>query len=443
MSLATRCPACGTTFRVVQDQLKVSDGWVRCGQCQEVFNALETLFELPAAPTALADEPPVRPDRGGAPAVAPFTDIDLGESEPSAPAGAGSDAEQHLPIDEETWPAGPDPVQIDGGPQPASDEPGRDPDVQTAGPPERPPAASPTPEPAQSAGSEDEDEAADGPLQDGQPSGPDDDLAGVGPESEPQGLGEGLLAGAEAVAEASFDLPPVEQSSPTDDAADAPSPAWTHAPEARWERKRSRRARRPAVPQAEPAAEPSAAPDPSAAPARGRRRKPEFMRRVERAAHWQRPAVRAVLGSAAAVLLLLLGGQAGWAFRDDLAARWPVLAPPLAQTCRLLGCELAAPRSLEHLVIDSSQLSRTAWPETLRLTADLRNTAAHPVRAPALELRFTDPNGRTLVRKVLLSAELAASAPPAIDADDSWHVDALLAVGSLKVSGFSAEVFYP
>lgn len=46
MSLATRCPSCGTVFRVVQDQLKVSEGWVRCGRCDEVFNALEGLFDL-------------------------------------------------------------------------------------------------------------------------------------------------------------------------------------------------------------------------------------------------------------------------------------------------------------------------------------------------------------------------------------------------------------
>ena len=46
MSLATRCAACGTVFRVVQDQLKVSEGWVRCGRCAEVFNALEGLFDL-------------------------------------------------------------------------------------------------------------------------------------------------------------------------------------------------------------------------------------------------------------------------------------------------------------------------------------------------------------------------------------------------------------
>ena len=46
MSLATRCSACGTIFRIVQDQLKVSEGWVRCGRCNDVFNAMEGLFDL-------------------------------------------------------------------------------------------------------------------------------------------------------------------------------------------------------------------------------------------------------------------------------------------------------------------------------------------------------------------------------------------------------------
>jgi predicted Zn finger-like uncharacterized protein len=45
-NMATRCVACGTIFRVVQDQLKVSEGWVRCGRCDEVFNALHGLFDL-------------------------------------------------------------------------------------------------------------------------------------------------------------------------------------------------------------------------------------------------------------------------------------------------------------------------------------------------------------------------------------------------------------
>ena len=33
---------------MVQDQLRVSDGWVRCGRCSEVFNAVERLIDLEA-----------------------------------------------------------------------------------------------------------------------------------------------------------------------------------------------------------------------------------------------------------------------------------------------------------------------------------------------------------------------------------------------------------
>jgi predicted Zn finger-like uncharacterized protein len=46
LTLATRCPKCATVFRVVQDQLRVSEGWVRCGRCTQVFNAVENLVDL-------------------------------------------------------------------------------------------------------------------------------------------------------------------------------------------------------------------------------------------------------------------------------------------------------------------------------------------------------------------------------------------------------------
>lgn len=60
MSLTTRCPACGTTFRVVPDQLRISEGWVRCGACTEVFDATLSLSRLeePTPPARLAEPPP-------------------------------------------------------------------------------------------------------------------------------------------------------------------------------------------------------------------------------------------------------------------------------------------------------------------------------------------------------------------------------------------------
>lgn len=52
MSQITTCPSCSTRFRVVADQLRISDGWVRCGQCQEVFDARNHLNASVAAPIA-------------------------------------------------------------------------------------------------------------------------------------------------------------------------------------------------------------------------------------------------------------------------------------------------------------------------------------------------------------------------------------------------------
>jgi predicted Zn finger-like uncharacterized protein len=89
-SLATRCTACGTVFKVVQDQLKVSKGWVRCGRCDTVFNALEELFEL-NGDTIIGGvrQPVVRPTLPGLSAQ-PRTDvIDTGEA--AAPHGHDSE----------------------------------------------------------------------------------------------------------------------------------------------------------------------------------------------------------------------------------------------------------------------------------------------------------------------------------------------------------------
>jgi len=48
MSLITSCPQCMTTFRLQEKQLTASQGKVRCGKCQHVFDALSRLAEAPA-----------------------------------------------------------------------------------------------------------------------------------------------------------------------------------------------------------------------------------------------------------------------------------------------------------------------------------------------------------------------------------------------------------
>jgi predicted Zn finger-like uncharacterized protein len=50
MSWITRCPACGVTYTLVPDQLKVAQGWLRCGQCQEAFDSTGLVVDWPLEP---------------------------------------------------------------------------------------------------------------------------------------------------------------------------------------------------------------------------------------------------------------------------------------------------------------------------------------------------------------------------------------------------------
>ena len=84
MSLITRCPACGTMFKVVSDQLKVSQGWVRCGQCADVFDASLHL-QTERVPQTAPEVSRVEFDATAvAPAAAFATDTNLQSTSPSA-----------------------------------------------------------------------------------------------------------------------------------------------------------------------------------------------------------------------------------------------------------------------------------------------------------------------------------------------------------------------
>ena len=112
MSLATSCTSCGTVFRVVQDQLKVSEGWVRCGKCSEVFSALEGLFDLerdgrPTRAAPAASAVPAAPS--GAAAIAA-----VAVAEPPAPGPARSE-----PIAERAPGRPPEPAPAHPGALPA------------------------------------------------------------------------------------------------------------------------------------------------------------------------------------------------------------------------------------------------------------------------------------------------------------------------------------
>lgn len=57
MSLVTRCPVCGTAFRVQRQQLAAHGGTVRCGKCAAVFDGVAGLVEEGAEKLALEPSP--------------------------------------------------------------------------------------------------------------------------------------------------------------------------------------------------------------------------------------------------------------------------------------------------------------------------------------------------------------------------------------------------
>lgn len=72
MSATTQCPTCLTRFKVSDEQLEAHQGLVRCGRCQAVFNATESLQDdKPTPQMALPIEPEAAlPDETSAPHAA-------------------------------------------------------------------------------------------------------------------------------------------------------------------------------------------------------------------------------------------------------------------------------------------------------------------------------------------------------------------------------------
>ncbi|MDL2284517.1 zinc-ribbon domain-containing protein [Oxalobacter sp. OttesenSCG-928-P03] len=70
MILITKCPHCQTTFRVTDDQLKLYDGAVRCGVCQQIFNGTD---HIQTEPPVLTDKTPVSEKKKTPPAPAKST----------------------------------------------------------------------------------------------------------------------------------------------------------------------------------------------------------------------------------------------------------------------------------------------------------------------------------------------------------------------------------
>lgn len=387
MSYTTRCPACGTMFKVVPDQLKISDGWVRCGHCADVFDA--TLYlegDVTPAPAPVATPPVPTPSMPTGP-------------EPLAPSHAlNDDGEGDWLLEPSPWRSEPDPAeawttaefQALGGlreDDAASETAAWLPVPEPTDHPDEPPAPSSTG--ALKTSLEFADELRQFAL-------------GVSKtQTEPEEPDEGPVSVAvepKTVAEsASVDPEPVAQSPVTPDEPSNPEVA-----------------------------------------------EPGFVRQARRKAFWRSPVMRAFLASASVLLALLLMMQWAVQDRDRLAAQYPAAVPLLTSLCRPFACQVGPVRRIESVVIDSSNLVRRLG-NFYSFDLVLKNSATMAVAVPALELSLTDTRDAVISRRVFLPDELPG-APVLLPPQGSLSMSLRLSIADSGVSsmtGYRALVFYP
>ena len=433
---ATRCPACKTVFRVVADQLRVSDGWVRCGRCTDVFNAAENMVDLGGSWARLAEEP---------------------EDVPRAPPPQDDWPPQRA-LSHRARQDGNDADRLAGKIEAAMSR------AQHRGETLEPPTA-PAPYPATY------------------------DAAAAAAPAPPAASG---LTFRRPTTAPTFKRSPVDAEAPTSPPwAPEPSDTWPPAVEAQpampsetMPAPASNRARAvpsgsaqapPATTRVDPSPEPSlfdattietawppteiaagldglrAEPRPRApVPASA---KPGFMRKAERDQLWRRPHLRALMTGALVGSVLLLAVQVTLAYRDLVAARFPATKPLLESVCAGLGCKVQAARAIESLAVESSGLLRVEKTPQYKLQVTLRNRANLELALPALDVTFTDSRGEVISRKVLLPQDLGST----IDARAGSHGGVVAAgrevtlQGTLQssaaapegVAGYTVELFYP
>ncbi|MET3374709.1 putative Zn finger-like uncharacterized protein [Variovorax boronicumulans] len=462
MSLVTRCPACTTTFKVVRDQLRISDGWVRCGRCSHVFDATLDLQEAPdgavSAPAAPAPAPTPSPSPMSSMAalVASFDDarLDLVAARPAV--------EEADFLDDESEPQAPPPAPQDeaglstaatnvapaASPLPfeltlpahglAADEPWSD--LDATEPAWRPPASSlpPFPNIDLNLGAPPPASPPPAPPLPDLPrgsalrglvaaTGENDDGAAAEREQEEKDHDQLLIQKALRRARAkSAKIANAKARDAQHEEAAAPLPGPGIRAEGEPDFSLSATFEAPED-------HPFAEEDEPAEKATG---------------FWQRKGVRRLLVLLAVLAALVLIVQIVRHERDGIVARQPNLRPALSALCQYTGCELAALRQIGDIVIEGAAFAREkSGGNDYRLSFTLRNAATVPLAMPAIELSLLDTQEQAVVRRVLTPADYGAPGVLAARVDRAASLPLTLSASEAAalppIAGYRVEAFYP
>jgi predicted Zn finger-like uncharacterized protein len=436
MSFTTRCPACATMFRVVPDQLKISDGWVRCGHCSDVFDATLYLEPWVAPESPEEDErAQAQPQPASDPVVAPVSgahaqglvqDTPLSEPAPSPLSQPLNETNEAIPppaepLGDVAAPAAPAEVSRPRSPMDASLS-GFDRDVFLV-----------------KEAADDWDSLASTDAAEEEPGAPDDRAQhppdpGRGDAADFHNELRRFAAGTRGEPFQATEPKPLELEVETVLPAAIEEKAVEAEPEEPPEI---------AIPPVREQVKEPVDPEPDQVDASANI-EPEFVRQARQRAFWQSPLMRALMSVLALVLLVLLAGQ--WALheRDRLAARFPESMPLWVQACDLLSCEVGAVHNIDAILIDSSTLARKLG-NFYSFDLVLKNNAPLALAVPALELSLTDTRDNVISRRVFLPNELPG-VPPLLPAMGTVSVSLRLSLSVAEdqpMAGYRALVFYP
>jgi predicted Zn finger-like uncharacterized protein len=486
MLLATRCPFCETVFRIQPAHLAARRGLVRCGHCQEAFDASGSLYEVPengdfsqAVPVA-ADIAASLASPGSAQASAAAAVASAGSQTASPPASPSvsqpayqapapvSEPAPHAPHDQpntQEWTQQDAPAANfaapDAAAQPAPDfaNPGWnpwaprpdsriDPNLQYTAQNLPRPGIAPgatlgvTPGVELKHASESSEPSAPrefAPEQPAQPAYPAASTPAPTPEpAEPfppamrwTRVEPELAASAAAAAAATGE--PVEPSLASRSPAAAASFAADPEP--------SLSAR------AEPAGAAGAAAAPAFSALEPRDGSEPFAVTREAPAHPPRRIGWRIVGALVALLLLVgLAAQLLWWQRESVMVYFPASQPLYQQACAQLGCRITPPRDIDGLEVQQSDLRQVDDPHHLELKVPLRNRFDIALAYPALELTLLDRQNNVVLRRVLWPQDYAAPGTrieAGLPAHSTQTMIVRLDTGNVVASNFRIEIFYP
>ncbi len=438
MSFVTRCTSCGTLFKVVADQLKISEGWVRCGQCATVFDAQANLVQAPSAPIPIASAAHAIPEQ--------HTDSLVPENNSSyAIDSIASDADSMRanslnPLDHDALLAAFSPSRSMSAPRA---------DAATL-PAQLLPLAhdsSPSAEPSLFSGfSTGFSDATQGATE----ANTKPDAAAPNSHFESQGKAPSFYPGKLR------DKTEIDSDAGPSTASWAASeyPLDSMPPKARGAS--GSVSAEPTTLHPTSGMDATSLPVPDVpAPSTTPQPLPSFVKQARRAQRWRSPVMRFSLCLLALALLCALALQVALHDKDRIAAQWPQTKSGLEQLCAYAGCQVRPFKRIEAIAVDSSSFNRInksnapieSEAQSYRLAVTLKNTGHLPVALPHVELSLQDAQDQAIFRRVLSPSDLGSTLQAIAPSQDmagslSLQIDTAQLAGR-KIQGYRVLAFYP